>query len=184
MIAGSNSRSDLPTNPQPAFLAHVRIGAKRKGRIDSLIKPTTPNGPWNGKRCWPRTSSAPQHGCDNTASCCACKTPPSWISTGKASKASGPCPTKPNAACTCTRPMPSRPNANRWASPTLGCGHAHPRRTMAREPGRGSEAYERIGEMAQSLTDTRLVCVGDREADIVEMMRRARDLGHPADWLI
>ncbi|MCW8188240.1 IS4 family transposase, partial [Verminephrobacter eiseniae] len=29
-----------------------------------------------------------------------------------------------------------------------------------------------------------LVCVGDREADIVEMMRRARDLGHPADWLI
>src|SRR6218665_1916504 len=33
----------LPTNPQPAFLAHVRIGAKRKGRIDSLIKPTTPN---------------------------------------------------------------------------------------------------------------------------------------------
>src|SRR6218665_3477708 len=38
--------------------------------------------------------------------------------------------------------------------------------------------------MAQILTDTRLVCVGDHEADIVEMMRRARDLGHPADWLI
>ncbi|ABM57174.1 transposase, IS4 family [Verminephrobacter eiseniae EF01-2] len=57
-------------------------------------------------------------------------------------------------------------------------------RAGVRESLRWSEAYERIGEMAQTLTDTRLVCVGDREADIVEMMRRARDLGHPADWLI
>ncbi|MCW8226550.1 IS4 family transposase, partial [Verminephrobacter eiseniae] len=55
-------------------------------------------------------------------------------------------------------------------------------RAGVRESLRWSEAYERIGEMAQTLTDTRLVCVGDREADIVEMMRRARDLGHPADW--
>ncbi|MCW5235552.1 IS4 family transposase [Verminephrobacter eiseniae] len=57
-------------------------------------------------------------------------------------------------------------------------------RAGVRESLRWSEAYERIGEMAQTLTDTSLVCVGDREADIVEMMRRARDLGHPADWLI
>ena len=26
--------------------------------------------------------------------------------------------------------------------------------------------------------------IADRDGDIVELMRRARDLGHPADWLI
>src|SRR6218665_1441812 len=57
-------------------------------------------------------------------------------------------------------------------------------RACVRQSLRWSEAYERIVEMPQTLTDTRLVCVGDREADIVEMMRRALDLWHPAHLLI
>lgn len=52
------------------------------------------------------------------------------------------------------------------------------------ESARWVEGYERVAEMAAELPDTRLVYVADREADIVEMMRRARDLGTPADWLV
>jgi hypothetical protein len=57
-------------------------------------------------------------------------------------------------------------------------------RPGVRESLRWIEGYERVGEMALTLPDTRLVYIGDREADIVELMRCARDLGHPADWLI
>jgi hypothetical protein len=57
-------------------------------------------------------------------------------------------------------------------------------RPGVRESLRWTEGYERVSEMAGTLPDTRLVYIGDREADIVEMMRRAHDLGHPADWLI
>ena len=57
-------------------------------------------------------------------------------------------------------------------------------RPGARESLRWCKGYERVSEMADAMPDTRLVYVGDREADIVEMMRRARDLDHPADWLI
>ena len=46
------------------------------------------------------------------------------------------------------------------------------------------EGCERVAEQARQMPDTRLVYVADREGDIVELMRRARDLGHPADWLI
>ncbi len=46
------------------------------------------------------------------------------------------------------------------------------------------EGYERVAEQARQMPGTRLVYVADREGDIVELMRRARDLGHPADWLI
>lgn len=46
------------------------------------------------------------------------------------------------------------------------------------------EGYERVGELAAQMPDTRLVYMGDREADIVELMRVSRDLGYPADWLI
>ena len=49
---------------------------------------------------------------------------------------------------------------------------------------RWTEGYQRVAETAQAMPHTRLVYVADREADIVELMRRARDLGHPADWLI
>jgi hypothetical protein len=52
------------------------------------------------------------------------------------------------------------------------------------ESARWVEGYERVAEMAADLPETRLVYVADREADIVEMMRRARDLGTPADWLV
>jgi hypothetical protein len=57
-------------------------------------------------------------------------------------------------------------------------------RPGVRESVRWCEGYERVGEMADTMPDTRVVYVGDREADIVAMMRRARDLDHPADWLI
>lgn len=46
------------------------------------------------------------------------------------------------------------------------------------------EGYERIAQTAVTMPETRLVYVADRESDIVGLMRRARDLGYPADWLI
>ena len=46
------------------------------------------------------------------------------------------------------------------------------------------EGYERVAEQARQMPGTRLVYVADREGDIVELMRRARDLGQSADWLI
>lgn len=46
------------------------------------------------------------------------------------------------------------------------------------------EGYERVAELATQLPETRLVYVADREADIAALMARARELGHPADWLI
>lgn len=46
------------------------------------------------------------------------------------------------------------------------------------------EGYERIAERAMELPATRLVYVADREADIVALMARARELGEPADWLL
>lgn len=53
-----------------------------------------------------------------------------------------------------------------------------------KESRRWVEGYERIAEQAQEMPGTRLVYVADREADMVEMMRVARDLGTPADWLV
>lgn len=58
------------------------------------------------------------------------------------------------------------------------------KRPGTRESLRWTEGYERVAETAQAMPHTRLVYVADREADIVELMRRARDLGHSADWLI
>lgn len=52
------------------------------------------------------------------------------------------------------------------------------------ESTRWIEGYERVAEQALQMPTTRLVYVADREADIIELMRTARDLGHPADWLI
>ena len=46
------------------------------------------------------------------------------------------------------------------------------------------EGYERVAEQARQMPQTRLVYVADREGDMVELMCGARDLGHPADWLI
>jgi hypothetical protein len=68
-----------------------------------------------------------------------------------------------------------------WSREAKAADGARPR---VRESLRWCEGYERVGEMADTMPDTRVVYIGDRESDIVEMMRRARDLGHPADWLI
>uniref|UniRef100_UPI002243AB66 IS4/Tn5 family transposase DNA-binding protein n=2 Tax=Verminephrobacter eiseniae TaxID=364317 RepID=UPI002243AB66 len=52
------------------------------------------------------------------------------------------------------------------------------------ESTRWIEGYERIAEQAASLPGTRLVYVADRESDLLALMRRAAELGHPADWLV
>ena len=52
------------------------------------------------------------------------------------------------------------------------------------ESGRWIESYERIAQSAQQLPDTRHVCIGDRESDMLELMLKARDLGYPADYLV
>jgi hypothetical protein len=53
-----------------------------------------------------------------------------------------------------------------------------------KESTRWIEGYERVAEQAADLPGTRLVYVADRESDIIALMRRARDPGCPADWLI
>lgn len=49
---------------------------------------------------------------------------------------------------------------------------------------RWTEGYERLAEMAPLLPLTRLVYLADREADIMELMLRARELQTPVDWLV
>ena len=46
------------------------------------------------------------------------------------------------------------------------------------------EGYERLAERAAELPATRLVCVGDRESDLLALLVKARDLGHAADYLV
>lgn len=53
-----------------------------------------------------------------------------------------------------------------------------------KESARSVEGYERVAEMAVDMPGTRLVYLAGREADMVEMMRRARDVNTPADWLV
>ncbi|WP_206955976.1 IS4 family transposase [Trinickia acidisoli] len=57
-------------------------------------------------------------------------------------------------------------------------------RAGQKESVRWVEGYERVAEMAADMPSTRLVYVADREADMVELMRRACELGTPADWLV
>jgi len=57
-------------------------------------------------------------------------------------------------------------------------------RPGVKESLRWMEGYARVAELAAGLPETRLVYVADREADIRELMVRARDLGTPADWLL
>jgi hypothetical protein len=52
------------------------------------------------------------------------------------------------------------------------------------ESRRWLEGYERVAELAAGLPATRLVYLADREADLLPLMIRARELEHPADWLI
>jgi hypothetical protein len=72
-------------------------------------------------------------------------------------------------------------DAWRWAREPKD---ANGERGGVKESIRGTEGYERVAERAADLPTTRLVYVADREADIAALMARARDLGHPADWLI
>ncbi|MBP0633731.1 IS4 family transposase, partial [Cupriavidus sp. AcVe19-1a] len=58
------------------------------------------------------------------------------------------------------------------------------KRAGLKESTRWIEGYERVAERALAMPATRLVYVADREADILALMVKARDLGHPADWLI
>jgi hypothetical protein len=46
------------------------------------------------------------------------------------------------------------------------------------------ESYERIAQHALEMPQTRLVFVGDRESDMMELMVKARELDHPADYLV
>ena len=68
-----------------------------------------------------------------------------------------------------------------WAREKRGADGARPGLIESK---RWVEGYQRVAEMAADMPDTRLVYVADREADMVEMMRCARDLGTPADWLV
>ena len=53
-----------------------------------------------------------------------------------------------------------------------------------KESVRWVQGYERLPEMAAELPSTRLVYLADREADIMELMRRTDSLGTPVDWLL
>jgi hypothetical protein len=53
-----------------------------------------------------------------------------------------------------------------------------------KESRRWVEGYERVAELAEQLPQTRLVYVGDRESDMLELMVQARDGGYRADYLL
>lgn len=61
---------------------------------------------------------------------------------------------------------------------------ANGRRGGPKESLRWIEGYERLAELAPRLPATRLVYVADREADMLPLMVRARQLDCPADWLV
>jgi hypothetical protein len=52
------------------------------------------------------------------------------------------------------------------------------------ESGRWIEGDERLAELAVALPGTRLVCVGDRESDMLALLVKARDMGPAADYLL
>jgi len=72
-------------------------------------------------------------------------------------------------------------NAWNWAR---AFKDAEGKRDGVSESVRWVESYERIAQQAGELPETRLVCVGDRESDMLALMVKARDLSHPADYLV
>ncbi len=52
------------------------------------------------------------------------------------------------------------------------------------ESTRWIEGYERLAELAPKLSETRLVYVADREADMLALLVKAHDLGEPLDYVI
>jgi hypothetical protein len=69
-----------------------------------------------------------------------------------------------------------------WARAAKPAGGG--RRPGIVESTRWIEGYERLAELAAGLPDTRLVCIGDREADMLALLRRARDLDYVVDYLL
>lgn len=61
---------------------------------------------------------------------------------------------------------------------------AHGQRGGICESTRWIESYERLAERAAELPQTRLVQIGDRESDILELMQRAHAVGWPVDLLV
>jgi hypothetical protein len=53
-----------------------------------------------------------------------------------------------------------------------------------KESTRWVEGYARVAELAEQMEHTRLVYVGDRESDMLELMVRAHDRGYAADYLL
>ena len=49
---------------------------------------------------------------------------------------------------------------------------------------RWTEGYERVAEMAERVSGSRLVYLTDREGDLRELMNKAHELGYPADFLV
>ena len=64
-----------------------------------------------------------------------------------------------------------------------------PKDSSGQRPGikeslRWIEGYERVAERAKALPEVRQVCVADREADILALLVKARDLQYAADYLV
>ena len=53
-----------------------------------------------------------------------------------------------------------------------------------KESQRWVQGYERVAELAEPMPHTRLVYVGDRESDMLELMVQAHDRGYAADYLL
>ena len=68
-----------------------------------------------------------------------------------------------------------------WAREPKDSGGKRP---GIKESLRWTEGYERVAERAQALPEVRQVYVADREADILALLVKARDLEYVADYLI
>ena len=71
----------------------------------------------------------------------------------------------------------------------IGCRHARPRAATVRAPGcwrasAGSRAMSDWQSWLLSCPTHRLVCVGDRESDMLALLLKARDMGHAADYVL
>ena len=68
-----------------------------------------------------------------------------------------------------------------WAREPKGSNGQRP---GIKESLRWVEGYERVAERAKELPEVRQVYVADREADILALLVKARDLGYAADYLV
>ncbi len=72
-------------------------------------------------------------------------------------------------------------DASMWAREEWGAYGVRPGQgATARWP----EGYERLAEIASEMPGTRLVYMADCEENMGAMMRRAREVGKPLDWLV